>query len=66
MFETIQVKRMLGRMFPLMALSGLLLAGWGLLITPDDMKSNSQEALWGANHPAVITADAAAPGAWRE
>ena len=44
----IQVKRLLGRIFPLMALSGLLLAGWGLIITPDDMKGDAQGALWGA------------------
>jgi hypothetical protein len=66
MIETMQVKRLLGRMFPLMALTGLLLAGWGLIITPDDMKTDSQAALWGANTTHVVTNDAATPNTWRE
>jgi|GEM_PF-2384263 len=30
--------------FPLMALSGLLLAGWALIATPDNLKSGSELA----------------------
>ena len=30
--------------FPLMALSGLLLAGWALIATPDNLKSGSEAA----------------------
>jgi hypothetical protein len=41
----VQVNRMLGHMFPLMALSGLLLAGWGLIVTPDEMKVDTQALL---------------------
>jgi hypothetical protein len=58
MIQTNQVKRLLGRIFPLMALSGLLLAGWGLLITQDDMKSDARVALWGGNTSAQISPDA--------
>lgn len=42
----IQIQRLLNRAFPLMAITGLLLAGWGLIITPDEIKSDSQWALW--------------------
>ena len=37
-------RELLNRAFPLMAITGLLLAGWGLIITPDEMRSDSQ---WG-------------------
>jgi hypothetical protein len=54
----IQVNQLLGRLFPWMALSGLLLAGWGLLITPDDMKGDPQAA-WGAKAPALSLSEMA-------
>jgi len=44
----ILIHRLLNRAFPLMAISGLLLAAWGLIVTPDDIKGSSQVALWGA------------------
>mgnify|MGYP005820240821 CR=1 FL=1 len=39
------ISQLLGKMFPLMAISGLLLAGWGLIVTPDEMKGDAQSAL---------------------
>ena len=44
----ILIHRLLNRAFPLMAISGLLLAAWGLIVTPDDIKGSTQVALWGA------------------
>ncbi|MGK5082890.1 hypothetical protein WDW37_06265 [Bdellovibrionota bacterium FG-1] len=35
----ILIQTLLHRAFPLMALTGLLLAGWGLLVTPDEIVS---------------------------
>lgn len=53
----IQVKRLLSSIFPLMALTGLLLAGWGLLVTQDDMKGDAPGSFWGAQTTASLTPD---------
>jgi hypothetical protein len=42
------IHQFFNRAFPLMALSGLLLAAWGLIVTPDDIKGSAQVAIWGA------------------
>jgi hypothetical protein len=39
---------LLNKAFPLMAITGLLLAGWGLLITPEEIKAGHELALQGA------------------
>ncbi len=36
------IHRFLNHAFPLMAISGLLLVGWALIITPEEMKSDAQ------------------------
>jgi hypothetical protein len=43
----ILIQKVLSRAFPLMALSGLILAGWGLIITPDELKNGQEIARWG-------------------
>lgn len=55
------IQRLLSRMFPLMAITGLLLAGWGLIITPEDMKSNAQGALMVATVSPSIDASSLNP-----
>ena len=60
------MQSLLSRIFPLMAISGLLLAGWGLLVTPDDMKSNVQVALWGAKATSSLLVDSATANSWHE
>ena len=42
------IQSLLSRAFPFMAITGLLLAGWGLIVTPDEIKGDSQWTLWGA------------------
>ena len=42
------LNRMLGHLFPVMAISGLLLAGWGLIVTPDEIKADAQSTMRGA------------------
>jgi hypothetical protein len=36
------IQSLLNKAFPLMALAGLLLAGYGLITTPDEMKATPQ------------------------
>jgi hypothetical protein len=48
----IQIQRLLNHAFPLMAVAGLLLAAWGLLVTPEEIQGNAQVALWGDSAPA--------------
>ncbi|MGZ3689153.1 MAG: hypothetical protein ACXWP5_01350 [Bdellovibrionota bacterium] len=35
------MNRLLQKAFPVMAITGLLMAGWGLIITPDEIKANA-------------------------
>ena len=51
----IHVQRFLSRMFPLMALTGLLLVGWGLIVTPDDVKSAKTLIVVSSDTPAPNT-----------
>jgi hypothetical protein len=37
---------MLGYVFPLVAVAGLLLAGWGLIVTPDEIRAGGNTSLW--------------------
>lgn len=60
----ITIQRMLSRAFPLLALTGLLLAGWGLIVTPDEIQGNALVTLWGERAPASLLA--ATPTAWRD
>ena len=41
------IQSLLSNAFPLLALTGLLLVGWGLIVTPEDYQTNVQVALWG-------------------
>jgi hypothetical protein len=43
-----KIQRLLSHLFPLMALTGLLLAGWGLIVTPDEIQGNALAALDGS------------------
>ena len=60
----ITIQRLLSQAFPLLALTGLLLAGWGLIVTPDEIQGNAQVALWGERAPATL--DGATTTAWRD
>jgi hypothetical protein len=53
----ITIHTALHRAFPLMALSGLLLAAWGLIVTPDEIKGNAQ--LWRGQTQATALAQSA-------
>lgn len=36
----------LGNAFPLLAVAGLLLAGWGLIVTPDEIRAGGETSFW--------------------
>ena len=50
---------LLNRAFSLMAVTGLLLAGWGLIVTPDEIKN---DARWGARETSWVSVDGSTPG----
>jgi hypothetical protein len=58
------IQRMLSQAFPLMALTGLLLAGWGLIVTPEEVQGNALVSLWGDRASASL--DGATLTAWRD
>jgi hypothetical protein len=59
------IHRLLNRAFPFMAISGLLLAAWGLIVTPDDIKGSAQVAIWGA-HATSQSLDGVDTTSWRD
>jgi hypothetical protein len=60
----ITIQNVLSRAFPLLALTGLLLAGWGLIVTPDEIQGNAQVGLWGERAPAAL--EGTTTTAWRD
>jgi len=42
------IQQLLNKAFSLMALSGLALAGWGLIVTPDEIQGGQEIVSWGA------------------
>ena len=64
----IQIQSLLNRAFPLMAITGLLLAGWGLIITPDEMKVENPGAHWAlwATHATPVSMDSAETLSWSQ
>jgi hypothetical protein len=58
------IRNLLSKAFPLMAITGLLLAGWGLIITPDEIQNGREIARWSLK----MTTDVSGGGtalAWR-
>jgi hypothetical protein len=43
-----KVQRLLGKLFPLIAIAGLLLAGYALITTPEEIQADQNIARWGA------------------
>jgi hypothetical protein len=42
------IQQLLNKAFSLMALSGLALAGWGLIVSPDEIQGERDVVSWGA------------------
>ena len=52
-----RLNAVLGHAFPLFAVAGLLLAGWGLIVTPDDIRAGGDTSFWKLMKTAETSAD---------
>ena len=49
------IENVLNQAFTLVALSGLLLAGWGLISTPDELRAGNEIGRWNSRTQNVET-----------